>query len=122
MERVVVTLIASVNPPIDWVPMDIILCNSRDTFCIQSFIGIDGRGRNRYGIASFVLGRHCGKAHGDLSEPLTIESNGVQRQFLVYVPESYQEEQATGLMSFHGYGKDMWNQQEISRFNDSTFN
>jgi poly(3-hydroxybutyrate) depolymerase len=65
----------------------------------------------------------CGKAHGDLSEPLTIESNGVQRQFLVYVPESYQKEQATGLiMSFHGYGKDMWNQQEISRFNDSTFN
>jgi poly(3-hydroxybutyrate) depolymerase len=65
----------------------------------------------------------CGKAYGDLSEPLTIESNGVQRQFLVYVPESYQKEQATGLiLSFHGYGKDMWNQQEISRFNDSTFN
>jgi poly(3-hydroxybutyrate) depolymerase len=65
----------------------------------------------------------CGKAHGDLSEPLTMESNGVPRQFLVYVPESYQKEQATGLiMSSHGYGKDMWNQQEISRFNDSTFN
>jgi len=65
----------------------------------------------------------CGKAHGDLSEPLTIESNGVQRQFLVYVPESYQEDQATGLiLSFHGYGKDMWNQQEISRFNDTAFN
>jgi poly(3-hydroxybutyrate) depolymerase len=65
----------------------------------------------------------CGKAHGDLSEPIKIESNGVQRCFLVYVPESYQEEQATGLiLSFHGYGKNMWNQQEISRFNDSTFN
>jgi poly(3-hydroxybutyrate) depolymerase len=65
----------------------------------------------------------CGKTHGDLSKPLTIKSNGIQRQFLVYVPESYQEDQATGLiLSFHGYGKCMWNQQEISRFNDSTFN
>jgi poly(3-hydroxybutyrate) depolymerase len=65
----------------------------------------------------------CGKAHGDLSEVHRIKSNGVERRFLVYVPESYQEEQATGLiLSFHGYGKSMWNEQEISRFNDSTFN
>jgi hypothetical protein len=30
----------------------------KDTFCKPSFIRIDGRGRGRYDIARFVLGRH----------------------------------------------------------------
>ena len=65
----------------------------------------------------------CGKALGDLSRPLSITRNGITREFLVHVPESYDKDRATGLiLSFHGYGKDMWNQQEISRFNDSKFN
>ena len=65
----------------------------------------------------------CGKAYGDLSQPIIIKPNGVRRQFLVTVPDSYDNQQATGvILSFHGYGKDMWNQQEISRLNDSKFN
>jgi hypothetical protein len=30
----------------------------KETFCKLSFIRIDGRGRNRYDIARFVLGRY----------------------------------------------------------------
>jgi hypothetical protein len=45
MQCVVVALITFVNP-------------KKDTFCMLFFIGIDGRERNRYVNARFVLGRH----------------------------------------------------------------
>ena len=40
----------------------------------------------------------CGKAPGDTSSPLNITSDGTLRQFLVHVPDSYDKDQATGLI------------------------
>ena len=65
-----------------------------------------------------------GKSWGDMSEPLTIESNSVViSQFDVNVPEIHSNQQATILiLFFDSYRKDMGNQSKISSFNVSKFN
>jgi poly(3-hydroxybutyrate) depolymerase len=57
------------------------------------------------------------------SQNISIESGGLNRSYLLNVPESYDAKSALPLiLSFHGRGKSAKSQEELSQFANATIN
>jgi polyhydroxybutyrate depolymerase len=65
----------------------------------------------------------CGLFHKDKNHTVTITSGNVPREFLVHLPDTYDENAATSvILSYHGRGKTMREQQRISGLSNATLN
>jgi poly(3-hydroxybutyrate) depolymerase len=57
------------------------------------------------------------------SNSLTLNSSGIQREYLLHLPTSYSATKAHSLIfSFHGHSKDMNYQEKLSMMSDPYFN
>ena len=76
-------------------------------------------------LAATVAQTGCGTTHasGKTNGPFSINSSGGNRQYIIHVPKSYNANKATPLIvSYHGHGKTMYEQETLSQFSDETLN
>lgn len=76
-------------------------------------------------LLSIVKADGCGKSHnsGSTNGPFTIQSGGIDRQYIIHVPSSYDPSSKTPLiLSYHGRNRTMYEQETLSQFSDETLN